>query len=257
MLFIILSSILIGATCGPIGCIILWKRYANLADSIIHSIIFAAAINEWTNINISCCIILSCISILSIKKISKSKKYGTTEVLCVASTLLTSISIIFSKNAEKSVTTLLFGDILLVNQKDAYLITYMLIILYAYLYFYYNKLIRFIINPDVAKLADPYIDIYNNLFFLIALLIISFIIPVFGAMIISSLLIVPAMIGRVLSSTPNHMILFSIMFSIIIVFVGLSIAYIYDWPTGPTIGLTSASILAFTNYAKYIFIRKN
>lgn len=166
--------------------------------------------------------------------------------------LLTCIGIISKPGA---IGEILFGDILLVSITELYICIVLLIIFYLCLFCCYKPIIRYIINSEIEKINNKSIGIINGLLLLILIVIVAFMIPIFGGIMISSLLILPAMISRLTVHDPKQMLYSSAVVAVALTIVGIVISYIFDTPTSATIGLLGIIVLFFVAKIKKYVIK--
>ena len=122
--------------------------------------------------------------------------------------------------------------------KDIYWIFSVVVIIISILITNWKKLLLLTLNEELAK-AEGVNKLYYDLLcmFLIALAV-SVSVQIVGVLLITSLLIIPPAIARVISNSPAIMIFSSMIVSICSVLVGLYLSIDYDLATGPTIVIT-------------------
>ena len=74
-----------------------------------------------------------------------------------------------------------------------------------------------------------------------------------GALIITSLLIIPAATARFYAKSPEKMAIFAIIVGILSISGGLMISAFYDTPTGPSIVITNALLFSLSLVASSVF----
>ena len=79
--------------------------------------------------------------------------------------------------------------------------------------------------------------------------VIAVAIKVVGALLIASLLIIPAAAARSFAATPERMAALAMCIGAVSALGGLALAYEYDTPTGPTIVCLAAGIFAVSSIA--------
>lgn len=71
-----------------------------------------------------------------------------------------------------------------------------------------------------------------------------------GALIITSLLIIPAATARRFSRIPEQMVLLASIFGCIAVIAGLALSWHYDTPAGPSVVVSGAAIFMLSQLKK-------
>ena len=67
-----------------------------------------------------------------------------------------------------------------------------------------------------------------------------------GALIITSMLIIPAATARRLASTPEQMAAFASLIGMFAVMLGMAGSWFYDTPAGPSVVVAAASVFMLT-----------
>ena len=240
MLVVFVATILIGMLLAPIGCIILWNRYTYLGDSLVHASIFSAAMHYIIGIPMEISAMLSCFLFFCITSLLKSEKHGNTETMYIASALLSSVAIILSpKSAERA----LIGDILFVNTVDILVFIGLLVFTYGFVKIYYHNIIKLAISRDIAIAHNIHLSWLEKALLLLSVFTISMSLSICGGLLITSILIVPAIIARSYANTPYKMVVLSVCVSIALNTVGLFISYVIDIPTTATISFLSCLVV--------------
>jgi len=75
-------------------------------------------------------------------------------------------------------------------------------------------------------------------------------IKIIGALLITSMLIIPSSCAKQLVNNPKNMVIISIIISILSILIGILCSYYFDIPSGPAIILTSFSAFFIINLLK-------
>ena len=106
----------------------------------------------------------------------------------------------------------------------------------------YRPLLFSTFDPEVAEVSGvstAWIDL------LLALMLASTItvtMSVVGVMLIAAMLVIPPVIGRLLTDSFHRMLWISVVTGAFCGFVGVYLSYYLDWPSGATVVLTAASL---------------
>lgn len=147
---------------------------------------------------------------------------------------LMSFTILISSRAP-NLNGLLFGDILLISQKEVFMMIFIYIFALILSIIHFHKIILAAIHDDMARVlginaALIYIII---VFFVSSTVALS--IKAIGGVMVVSLSILPAFAGRIIARTPLNMAIFSSAFGIITSSIGLLAAFSFDTPVSPMI----------------------
>ena len=111
------------------------------------------------------------------------------------------------------------------------------------------------LSPDLAQAAGLNPAREQLGLMLLLAVVIAVAIKVVGALLIVSLLIIPAAAARPLSKTPEAMALWALLAASASAIGGLLISFAANTPTGPTIVCCAAGIFAATQGLKIVIAR--
>lgn len=144
----------------------------------------------------------------------------------------------------------LFGNILLISQKDVLFVIILDILILGVIYRYYNKLTALCFDEEHAKLRGVQTRwLYLTLLCLIALTVVL-LVRIVGIIMVIALLTLPAAsAGRFAGSLKTMMLLSTIICAMCIT-VGLGLSYILDLPSGPVIILLAVTVYFLSLFTK-------
>lgn len=91
------------------------------------------------------------------------------------------------------------------------------------------------INPELAQIEGLNVEKIRLILMLLTALTIALSMKFVGALIITSLLIIPSATARRFAQTPETMVLYAILFSLLAVSGGLLFSALKDSPAGPSV----------------------
>lgn len=270
----LVASLCIGLLASVMGVFIFVRKRALLSETLSHAAfpgVAVAALFSFTSP-----IIFTLITVISSllgyalidffkKKGSLSDDSALTFVLvgffAIAVTLFSLLQQLDSSKI-KLISSTLYGQIGWVDDKElVFIFTATLIVLSVFFLFYKEfKLISF--DRELAKLAK--VEKWDLLFSLLVAVTLALGIRLCGTLLISALLIAPAISARKFTDRLSCMILLSSLFSFTSIIVGTFCSYkveSYSLPIGPTIVLVSSALACFSLlFSKrgvvFCFIRK-
>ncbi len=104
------------------------------------------------------------------------------------------------------------------------------------------------LNEELYKSEGINKLFYDLLFMFLIALAVSVSVQIVGVLLITSLLIIPPAIARVISNSPVLMIFTSMIISISSVLIGLYLSIDWDLATGPTIVITLGAFFFVTQF---------
>ncbi|MGB0453062.1 MAG: metal ABC transporter permease [Bacteriovoracaceae bacterium] len=159
-----------------------------------------------------------------------------------------------SKQTSETITSFLFGNILLVENTLVFLLFGLLIIGSGVLYYYRKALLMWSWNSELSKAILPNASFINSLIYFLVSLNLVFGLQVAGILPMSSLLIVPGMFSTLYGTNLKNQFFCSIIFSFLTSLSSLVLANFIDLSFGPTVA--TVQVLAFLITLIFKKIRK-
>ncbi|MDA7705320.1 metal ABC transporter permease [Rickettsiales bacterium] len=235
---IIIAAIGISLITSILGCFIVWKKMAYFGDSLAHASLLGIAIGIIFSIDINLMILAITIAFALILGYLQNKNILSNDallgILAHAGISLAMVVVSFS-HVIFDLEGFLFGSLLFVENEDIFLIYLSLFIIYPIIFFNWQKFILLTLNSDIACSMGINPAIYRMIFTILIALTIAITIKITGVLLVTSLLIIPASIARIMSKSPNQMLLFSTIISVFSSILGVILSYEFDLILGPII----------------------
>jgi len=238
-----------------IGVVIVLKRLSMLGDTLSHVSLVGVAAGLITGINPTIgAIIFSILAALSIDK--TRKLFSKYEEISLAVIMAAGIGIAgvlsgFVKSSA-SFTSFLFGSIVAVSRFElTFIIMLSIMVLFTFFYFY-RELFYITFDEETAKLAGIKTNKVNFIFMLITAIAVSISARAVGALVVSSLMVVPVATAIKVAKSYKQTIIYSITFGLVSTIIGLFISYYADYKPGATIVLLEVILLILVVAAKKI-----
>jgi zinc transport system permease protein len=140
----------------------------------------------------------------------------------------------------------LFGSILAMSKSDVYLSIVLSITVLVLFILFYHKLFAITFDETFARATGVKTGLYNMIIAFLTAITIALGMRMMGAMLISALIIFPALTSMRLFKQFKSVTLCSVCVSIICFFSGIITSYVYATPTG-------ASVVLFNIFAFLLF----
>jgi len=246
----------VAITGGVLGCFIIWKKMSYFGDSLSHSALLGVLIGVLLGWNTHIGIFFVCLVFVLLLLWLKYKQILAFDTLLgiLAHTGL-SIAIIglsLLPNNNISLESILFGDILTVTTKDIWLTYTVSIFVLITVVYSWKKLVMIAIHEDLAKAEGVNVFFYNILFMVLMSLMVALSFRIIGALLITSILIIPPATARLISKSPSSMAIISVILGMVGVIGGITISSITNTPSGATIVLVLATL-----FILFYSIKKN
>ncbi len=173
----------------------------------------------------------------------RAKIYGDAAIGIVSSVGITSGVILasMSKGFNVDLFSYLFGDILAISTQEVYLSLGLSILVLLIILLLYNDLLSVTFDEEFAKLTGVKTDRINLVLTFLTAITVVLAIKVVGIMLVSALLILPAVTALQLARGFKAAMLISMMDAFLSVLCGITLSFFLDIPAGATIVLINAA----------------
>ena len=245
-----LAAVLIAFTAPCIGLNIVLKRLSAVGDAASHSALAGIAFGLLIGMNpILGAFIFSAAAVLSIEALRKSfKKYPEIATVTVMSAGigLTAILSGLIKDGSSNVNSFLFGSIVAISDFELYLTVGLSLVVAVVSLLLYKELFYITFDEEAAGLAGLPVKTVNFVLMLLTAVTVSAASRIVGALMISSLLVIPSAAAMMLSKSYKQTLIISVIFAEIFTITGLVLSFYLDLRPGGTIVLTGVVILIIT-----------
>lgn len=224
---------------APLGAFVVWRKMAYFGDTLSHSALLGVAFGIFLNIDPYIAVILMTIVIaLALIWLEKHANQSLDTLLGIISHTTLSLGVItiaLLNNVRVDLMSYLFGDLLAISYLDMGLIAIGVIFIGSILLFFWRDFLMVTINPELAQIEGLNVEKIRLILMLLTALTIALSMKFVGALIITSLLIIPSATARRFAQTPETMVLYAILFSLLAVSGGLLFSALKDTPAGPSV----------------------
>ena len=258
MLEFLLPSILAGLgialIAGPLGSFVVWRKMAYFGDTLAHASLMGLALGFLFNINLYLALLICCLMLAVLLVTLQKQKLVATDtllgILAHSALSLGLVAVSFLDNVRVDLMSYLFGDLLAVSPTDLVFIYTGAGVIGLVLATFWRPLLSTTVNEDLAAVDGINIDLMRLILMLLIGIVIAVGMKIVGALIMTSLLIIPAATARKFSSTPEQMALFASIIGSIAVCGGLSLSWFYDTPAGPSVVISAAAMFMLSQMVK-------
>ncbi len=154
--------------------------------------------------------------------------------------------------------SILFGNVLLINMQDIYLMLGLLILIIFVTLFLYKDLLILTFDEEFARISGIKVDfLYLVLMVLIALTTVV-LIKVVGVILVIAMLTIPAAISNLFTHNLKNMMFFAIIIGCVVTFYGSLMSLNFNLPPGATIVISLAFLFIISlllKNAKQVFVK--
>lgn len=254
----VLVGTLISLCAALLGVSLVLKRYSMIGDGLSHVgfgvLTTATAFGITSPLYISIpCVTIAAIILL---KIGNNTKIKSDSAIALISSTALAIGVAITSvttGMNTDVCNFMFGSILAMSMGDVYLSIAVSVIVAVLFIVYYRKLFVVTFDEDFAKASGLKADRYTNIIAVLTALIIVVGMRMMGVMLISSIIIFPALTSMRIFKSYKKVVISSGIVSVVSFLIGIYLSYIYNISTGATIVLVNLTLfIIFTIIDKII-----
>ena len=251
--YALISGVLIALCSSLLGVTLVLKRFSFIGDGLSHVAFGAMAVAAVTNLTNQMLLVLpitiiSAILLLAGGKNRKIKGDAAVAIISVASLAIGYLIMnLFptSSNVSGDVCTTLFGStsILTLSKLDVWLCVILSIVVVIVFCLFYNKIFAVTFDESFARATGTNASLYNLLIAVIIAVIIVLAMNLVGSLLISALVIFPALSAMRVFKNFRAVTICSAIFSVICTTLGIFVSILASTPVGSTI--VAIDMLAF------------
>lgn len=239
----ILRALTVGmlvALCSALlGVSLVLKRYSMIGDGLSHVGFGALSVAMAMNLaplQVSIPVVVAAAFLLL--RISENSRLKGDAAIALISSSSIAIGVIITSltsGMNADVYNFLFGSILAMSRGDVILSMMLSFIVLLLFIFFYHKIFAVTFDENFAKATGTKVGIYNMMIALLTAVTIVVGMRIMGALLISSLIIFPALSSMRLFRSFRGVIISSALLSMICFFWGITASYVFDTPAGASI----------------------
>ncbi len=239
----ILVGTLVSLCAALLGVSLVLKRYSNIGDGLSHvgyGITTIAVAFGLTPLPIAIPgVIIVAIILLKIGDNKKIKSDSSIALISSTSLALGVAITSMTTGMNTDVCNFMFGSILAMDMSDVILSIIVSVIVLVLYILYYRKLFAVTFDEDFSKAIGLRVNRYKNLIAILTAVVIVVGMRMMGTLLISSIIIFPALTSMRLFKSYKRVVICSGIISVVAFLIGLYLSYIFNISTGATIVLTN------------------
>ena len=235
----LLVGILVSLCAAMLGVSLVLKRYSMIGDGLSHvgfgSLSVAMALNL-APLQVSIpVVVLAAFLLLRISDSSKIKGDAAIALISSSSLAIGVIVTSLTTGMNTDVCNYMFGSILAMEKSDVYLSVVLSVIVLILYGLFYNKIFAITFDENFAVATGTRVERYNMLVALLTALTIVIGMRLMGALLISSLIIFPALTSMRIFGSFKGVIINSAVLSMVCFFIGIVLSFQYNIPAGASV----------------------
>lgn len=245
-----LAGMLLSLITAPLGAFVVWRKMAYFGDTLAHSALLGVALGIFLNINPYLAIlILTLFLAVAMVWLESNTQYSVDTILGIIAHSCLSLGVVtvgLLENVRVDLMGYLFGDLLAVNIQDVLYISGGIALVLTALLRFWKPFISITVSAELAQVEGINVRRMRFLLMILTALTIALSMKFVGALIITSLLIIPAATARRFARTPENMAVIAVFISMIAVSLGLALSALYNTAAGPSVVIAASLLFVFS-----------
>ena len=232
-------GLLISLCAALLGVSLVLKRYAMIGDGLSHvgfGALALAAVMNWAPLAVAVPVVI--IAAFFLLRISESRKLKGDSAIALISTSSLAIGVMavsLTSGMNTDVNNYLFGSILAMSDADVVLSVGLSVVVLILFLLCYSRIFAVTFDESFARATGIHTGAYNVLIAVLTAVTIVLGMRMMGALLISALIIFPALSAMRVCKSFKSVIILAACISVFCFLVGLLVSYLFNTPTGATV----------------------
>lgn len=252
----LIGGILISLCASLLGVSLVLKRYSMIGDGLSHvsfgALSIALAIG-WSPLKLSIpVVVLAAFFLLRITENGKVKSDAAIAMISASALAVGIVVTSLTTGMTTDVSSYMFGSILAMSREDTYLSVVLSLVVLGMFVICYNKVFAVTFDESFAKATGVRVSAYNLLIAVLTAITIVLGMRMMGAMLISSLVIFPALTSMRVFKSFFGVVVSSGVVSVVCFFIGLILSYVYSIPAGASVVVVNLAMFGMFSVVQMV-----
>lgn len=257
----ILRAIIVGglvSLCSSLlGVTLVLKRYSMIGDGLAHvgfgALAIAAALN-FAPLQVAIPVVM--LAAFLLLRLSENSKINGDAAIAIISSSALAIGVMAASlsGVNTNLDSYLFGSILATTQSDMVLCICLAVVVIGVYCLFYHKIFAITFDENFSKATGIQANAYNLIISLLTALTIVIGMRVMGTLLISALVIFPAITSMRVCKKFRNVVITSAVLAVVCFLSGITVSYYYETPTGASIVVVN--LAAFLLFWLISFVKK-
>ena len=254
----LIVGVLVSLCAALLGVSLVLKRYSMIGDGLSHVGFGALALAMALNLSpLEVAIPVVAVAAFVLLRISENSRIKGDAAIALISSSALAIGVIiisYTSGMNADTSNYMFGSILAMSESDVLLsvaVSVVVILLYV---LFYNKIFAVTFDESFTRATGTNAGRYNTLIALLTALTIVVGMRMMGALLISSLIIFPALTSMRLFKTFKQVVISSAILSVCCFVAGIILSFIFSFPTGASVVVIN--LLMFVIFSAIGLVKK-
>lgn len=230
---------LVALIASILGVVLVLKRYSMIGDGLSHvgfgAMAISLAFNEAPLVFAIPIVIVAAFLLLRVSENSKIKGDAAIGLISSSSLAIGMIINSLSNGTNIDLNSYMFGSILAIEKSEMILCIILGVIIIGVFIYFYNPIFAVTFDENFAKATGLKVEVYKTVLSVLTALTIVIGMRIMGTLLISSLIIFPALSAMRITKKFKSVMIISVIISLVCFFAGLVASYLIEIPTGASI----------------------
>jgi zinc transport system permease protein len=249
----LVAGLLVSLCAAMLGVVLVLKRYAMIGHGLSEvgfaSLSVAAALGLPPLFVAAPLVIAASFAVMFV---SQRKRIGGDVAVGIASSAALAAGVLVTaatRGINMDIYNYMFGSVLAMTNEDVVLCVTLSIFVVGVFVFFYNRLFLIAYDEDFARSLGIGVTRYQFLISLLTALTVVLGMRMMGTLLISSLIVMPAVTARKLVRSFKGLVTLSAIISVVCFILGLTASFILDLPAGASIVAANLAALFAARFA--------
>ena len=251
----LLVGLLLSVSAALLGIILVVKKYSMIGDGLSHvgfgALAFATVLGLSPLKFTIPVVIIAAVLLLKVNENSKIKGDSAIGIISTGALALGVLAISVTTGLNTDLYNYLFGSILAMTKADVTLSIFLSVTVIIVFILFYNKIFAVTFDESFAASSGTNVSMYNMLIAVLTAITIVLGMRMMGSLIISALVIFPAITAMRVCKSFKSVTVTSAVLSVFCFITAIVISYMHDLPTGATIVAINIIVLVI-----FMFLEK-
>ena len=235
-------GVLVSLCAALLGVSLVLKRYSMIGDGLSHVGFGALAIASAFNLApLAVAVPVVVIAAVLLLRLSRSSKLNGDAAIAMISSSALAIGVItvsLTSGMNTEVSSYMFGSVLSLSRSDAVLSVILSVAVLALFILFYPRIFAVTFDETFSRATGTKTEVFNTLLAVLTAVTVVLGMRMMGALLISSLIIFPALSAMRVCKSFRGVVLCAALISVICFVTGVTVSYFLETPTGASVVVT-------------------
>lgn len=244
----LIVGVLVSLCAALLGVSLVLKRYSMIGDGLSHvgfgALAIASALNLAPLAVAVPTVIVAAVLLLRLSRNSRVKGDAAIAIISSSALAIGVISVSLTTGMNTEVSSYMFGSILSLSRSDAVLSVLLSAAVLLLFVLFYPRIFAVTFDENFSRATGTRTGVYNTLLAVLTAVTVVLGMRMMGALLISSLIIFPALSAMRLCRSFKAVILSAAIISVLCFLAGVMASYFLETPTGASIVVANLLVFA-------------